>query len=360
MTSIHLHQQIVQHLWAIGVRIPQPQLVNLALLTQALAVSPNCHLPTLALHMPIEADRDSVVQHIRRYLRNPHVTQWRCYGPVVRHLFRYWQGVEVPLVMDRTDLGDRWSILTLGVACGHRCLPLAWEVLPFGGTSGEVQVNLLRQVRLGLPSSREKRISFFADAEFRSVDVQAYCRSQQYHWHVGLKSDIRFSPDGQTWLALAEIPLQPGQRRAYHGVQLTQQHAFGPVNLIADWPKSEEAPRYWSLDLPADRFAWRRGRKRFWIEPSFRDWKSYGFDLETTQIDDPDCLEVLLLGMSLASVWMIHLGQWVIRSGGRHRLEARHKRDYSLFRLGRDYVQRAFTLGWPIPVGFTVSHELAH
>lgn len=211
----------MQHLWAIGVRIPQPQLVNLALLTQALAVSPNCHLPTLALHMPIEADRDSVVQHIRRYLRNPHVTQWRCYGPVVRHLFRYWQGVEVPLVMDRTDLGDRWNILTFGVACGHRCLPLAWEVLPFGGTSGEVQVNLLRQVRLGLPSSREKRISFFADAEFRSVDVQTYCRSQQYHWHVGLKSDIRFSPDGQTWLALGEIPLQPGQRRAYHGVQLT-------------------------------------------------------------------------------------------------------------------------------------------
>jgi hypothetical protein len=200
----------------------------------------------------------------------------------------------------------------------------------------------------------------FADAEFRSVDVQGYCRSEGYHRHVGLKSDIRFSRDGQTWPALGDIPLQPGQRQAYQAVQLTQQHAFGPVNLIADWPASEEAPRYWSLDLPADRFAWRRGRKRFWIEPTFRDWKSYGFDLEATQIDDPDCLAVLVLGMSLAGVWMIHLGRWLTRSGGRHRLEARHKRDYSLFRLGRDYVQRAFTLGWPIPVGFAVSHEPAH
>ncbi len=34
-----------------------------------------------------------------------------------------------------------------------------------------------------------------------------------------------------------------------------------------------------------------------------------------------------------------------------------HRTDYSLFRLGRDYMQRTLTMGWRIPVSFTVSHS---
>ena len=43
--------------------------------------------------------------------------------------------------------------------------------------------------------------------------------------------------------------------------------------------------------------------------------------------------------MSLADVWLIHLGQWLTDTGQRTLLEARHKHDYSLFRLGRDYLR---------------------
>ena len=125
---------------------------------------------------------------------------------------------------------------------------------------------------------------------------------------------------------------------------------------MADWSPNQDHPRYWALDLPADAPAWRRGRKRFWIEPTFRDWKSYGFDLEQSQIDDPDRLAVLLLGIAWTTVWMLHLGDWLTRHGQAKLLAPAHRNDYSLFRLGRDYVQRALTMGWTIPVGFTVRH----
>ncbi len=123
---------------------------------------------------------------------------------------------------------------------------------------------------------------------------------------------------------------------------------------MADWAVHQDQPRYWALDLPADRQAWRRGRKRYWIEPTFRDWKSYGFDLERSQIDDQHRLNVLLLGIALTTVWLIHVGDELLCTGRAPELDAYTQTDYSVFRLGRDYLQRCRTLNRPVPVGFTL------
>jgi hypothetical protein len=352
MDSLHLHQQLMHQFTAVGLSLSRPQQTNLALLSQALAVSPNCHLSTLALALPVPGQRENLIQRLRRLLsQTPNWETW--YGPFVRHLFAHWTDAEVALVMDRTDVEHRWSLLTLGVAHRKRLVPLTWKVLTFGGTSAETQLALLRQVQPYLPP--QKRIIFYGDAEFRAVPVQAYCQTRHWHWQVGLKSDVRFqAPDGG-FQALRELPVQPGQLLYRQGVALTEAHSFGPVNLLAHWSPNEETPRYWALDQPANQAAWRRGRKRYWIEPTFRDWKSYGFDLEHSQVEDTDRLEVLVLGMAITTVWLIHLGEWITATGQRSRLEADHKRDYSLFRLGRDYVQRSRTMAWNFPVGFTVT-----
>lgn len=140
MNSLQLHRDWVQHFTRLGLKATKPQRVNLALLCQALAVSPNCHLATLALGLPLPGQRENLVQRLRRFLKND-LRVAECYEPWVRHLFAHWSGREVSLVMDRTDIENRWSIpertfsLTLGVTYRHRLLPWAWEVLPFGGTS---------------------------------------------------------------------------------------------------------------------------------------------------------------------------------------------------------------------------------
>ena len=173
---------------------------------------------------------------------------------------------------------------------------------------------------------------------------------------MGLKSDILFRQDGSDWQPLQTIAVPRGERYYVQNVTLTKQHAFGPINLIADWTRDEDMPRYAVLDQPADRHSWRRGRKRFWIEPSFRDWKSYGFDLESSKLVHPQRLETLVLGMATTTLWMVHVGQWVTETGRRQLLEARHKRDYSIFRLGRDYASRSRVMDWPLSIGFTVNY----
>jgi hypothetical protein len=331
------------------------QVRNQALVAQALAFCPNCHLATLAMLLPVPGQRENLVQRIRRWLDNQKVTQHQCYIPLVRHLFAQWSGAELGLILDRTDIGRQWSILMLAAAFRHRALPLAWCVLPFGGTSAEIQMALLEQVRHCLPDAERVRITLYGDSEFRAVALQRYCQVQHWHWQLGLKSDILYRPNTADWQPLGSIAIAQGQRHYFQEVLLTQQHAFGPVNLIADWTSKQDMPRYVVLDQPADRYAWRRGRKRFWIEPFFRDWKSYGFDLEDSKLVHPQRLSTLLLGMATATLWMVHVGQWVSDTNRRTLLEARHKRDYSIFRLGRDYTFRSQLQDWFLPVEFTVN-----
>ena len=344
MNSLQLHRELVHELSSIGIPSSTPQGRNVALLCQALAVSANCHLATLALGLPVRSQRSSLVRRLQRLLQNEGVHPARCYEPIAGHLLAHWTGCEVNLVMDRTDLANRWSILTVGAAYRKRLLPLAWEILPFGGTGAAQQIRLLARVQRCLPPLDQVRVHFYGDTEFRAVPLQQTAKDYGWHWHVGLKGDILFHTGDGCWHPLSALGLHPGERRYLQEVTLTREHAFSPVNVIADWSPNQEHPRYWSLDQRADKHAWRRGRKRFWIEPTFRDWKSYGFDLEATHIDDAHRLDVLLLGISMTTVWLIHVGDWLTLHGRRYWLEPRHKDDYSLFRLGRDQLQRARTV----------------
>lgn len=356
MNSLQLHHQVVQQLGRLRLPLSRPQQTNLALWCQALAVSPNCHLSHLALGLPLPGQRENLIQRLRRDLNREPFQEAHCYQALVRHLFAHWDGDEVNLVMDRTDLERRFSLLSLGVAYRKRLIPLGWHLLSFGGTSAEHQIQLLERIQPELPPLSQVRVHFYGDSEFRAVSLQQLCRKYHWHWQVGLKSDLYFRDQTGLWQPLKTLALQTGQRRYLNQVYLTQKHDFGPVNLLADWAPNQEHPRYWALDLPANVQAWRRGRKRFWIEPTFRDWKSYGFDLEHSQIEDPQRLQVLILGIAWTTVWMLHIGDWLTRHGHAKLLAPVHRNDYSLFRLGRDYVQRALTMGWRIPVGFTVSH----
>jgi len=352
MDSLHLHRQLTQQFATIGLKATPHQRANLAWLCQTLAFSPNCHLATLALGLPLPGRRENLIQHLRRTLKNKQLRSGECYQPLVRYLFRHWPDREVNLVMDRTDLEDRWSILTLGAVHHKRLLPLTWTLLPFGGTGADDQTPLLRRVQPALPP--QARVNFYGDCEFRATALQQLCRNFGWHWQVGLKSDTWvYTPSGE-WQRLSDLGVRPGERRFLTNVFLTREHQFGPLSLIADWSPNQETPRYWTLDLTADADAWRRGRKRYWIEPGFRDWKSYGFDLERSRLTDGARFEVLLLGMAVTTLWLIHVGEDLLRTGRAYELTAKAQTDYSVFRLGRDYLQRCRTLERAVPVGFTV------
>ena len=244
----------------------------------------------------------------------------------------------------------------LAVAFGHRAIPLTWRVLPFGGTSAALQVALLKEVQPYLPAG--KLVLFLGDSEFRAIGLQNYCRQQQWGWQVGVKSDTLFHLGDGDWRSLSTVIVTKGERRYLHNLVLTQSKSFPEVHLMADWTRNWESPRYVVCHQPTNGRSWRRGRKRFWIEPTFRDWKSYGFDLEASHITDDQRLDRLLLGMAVATLWLLHLGHWLVTTDQTVCLTADHRRDYSLFRLGRDYAQRSQLRHWSLPILFRRRDDL--
>jgi hypothetical protein len=69
----------------------KPQVENLALLTQALVFSSDCHLSNLALQLPIPGQRENLTQRLRRLLKNSHVKWPTHYLPLVKELLAHCQ-----------------------------------------------------------------------------------------------------------------------------------------------------------------------------------------------------------------------------------------------------------------------------
>ena len=55
-----------------------------------------------------------------------------CFAPLLAWVLRLWKGEhkQLPLVLDATTLGARWTILTISVVIRSCAVPVAWKVLP--------------------------------------------------------------------------------------------------------------------------------------------------------------------------------------------------------------------------------------
>ena len=92
--------------------------------------------------------------------------------------------------------------------------------------------------------------------------------------------------------------------------------------------------------------------RRFWIEPMFRDDKSFGFNLQTSHLCDPERIERLLLIVSLAYLWIVFLGSLALFCGAIRLFDRADRRDRSVFSYGLGWLPRLFRLDLHIPVRF--------
>jgi len=111
-----------------------------------------------------------------------------------------------------------------------------------------------------------------------------------------------------------------------------------------------------SFDLPDEALYWYK--RRFWIEPMFRDDKSMGFHLQTSHLRDPKRMERLLLIVSLAYLWILFLGSLVVFCGAVRLIDRADRRDCSLFSYGLRWLRRLLKLDLHVSVRFCPYHSL--
>jgi len=321
------------------------QVCNFVWLLVGIHQSRSVTLSKIAGKIPGRAKLLSTVRRLGRFLNNPAIRVRVWYEPIARvwltAQFRHLG--EIRLVVDGTKIGSRHQLLIVCLTYRKRAIPIAWTWVPHvrGHSSARKQLALLDYVRSLIPAGAA--VFLVGDCEFGAVPIL----KQLGHWHwfyvLRQKSDtcLWFSEE-QGWQPFGSFIHKPGQSFWLGVGYLARNHIFH-VNLLAHWKRGEKEPWCLATNLPDKRTALRFYRYRGWIEEMFGDFKKHGFDLEATQLCHFQRLSRLTLAVVILYVWLVSVGTQTIRSGNRHLVDRKDRRDLCIFQIGLRFIERCLT-----------------
>lgn len=326
--------------WLSGHRITQLRV--LALWMYGLFQAKHCSLHKVADYLPLEANKASKIRRLKRFLKNPGIVVKAIYTEIVKVMLEKWNSRSLDMAIDRTD----WKIFNLllcGIAYNNRVLPLGWRLLKHSGNSDfDEQKELLDSIRPILPE--KCHISLLGDGEFKSVELMKYALSNSWDFNLGQSKSTWIRHPSGRWEQLAELRVTKESPCYYQSVFLTKEHEFGPVNIISYWDREKKEIRYTATNLRACKTTLNWGKRRSWIDATFKDFKTGGFQLESSKLTDTDRMDRLLLVICITYLWCYHVGRWVFKTGMRRQVDIGSKRNNSFFRIGLDWLIHAISL----------------
>ena len=262
--------------------MPEVPKRNLPLIVAAQIEVSTVNTAILTSYLPLEMTRSDLRdQGLRRQLSSksldsvrmakPFATQFLCESAEF--------GQVIQLSMDRTDIGNRFAVLTIAPRIGERALPLIRTVESGAANIGfEKQKGLLEQVLIWISEGAPVRLS--AD--------RFYPSERQHHrqYRIRLKSNFLTDP-GQGDLLTTGTLAQDYQERYEANVSLLQSEIMINIMInigILHEPGHKE-PWIIAIDCKPTRAAVLDYSSRWCTWPMFSDFKSRGFGLEDTRIE---------------------------------------------------------------------------
>jgi len=312
---------------------------NVRVFTQGVARSKSSHLRQIAGSSGGNAD--SQRRRLQRFVGNSKpleafFTSW------TRSVIKALASDEVVLVVDETKLEDRLGVMVVGVAYKERCIPLAWRVYRANSSEdypaegqNEMILTLLKHVKAGMPA--KKRVLVVTDRGIgMSSDLMRGIMEMgwTFLFRVTKQSKIVL-PDGQELCFHAQVTA-PGQSYQASGTVFKKRgHIPGHVRVL--W--GEEAKEPWALVTNDESIDGWDYAQRMWIEESFRDLKSHGWQVEESSLEDPERMARLWVLLVVAYAWMLFWGAMLEMEGKtcarKKRKDGSYVRRWSLFREGQ-------------------------
>jgi hypothetical protein len=327
---------------------------NFSWLLFGLYKSRSVHLSKVAEKIPGGAYLPSMTRRMRRLLKNPAIQVRAWYEPLAKSIIRRLAHKEIRLIVDGSKVGSGHQLLLVAIAFRSRGIPLAWTWVKGsrGHSTSHKQRALLAYVHGLIPD--QSKVLLVGDAEFGEVDVQKLL--QKWHWKYVLRQKGRYllKQNGQcSFQRLDSLVKKPGQSQWLEDVLLTAKYRY-PANFLAYWRPGEKDPWLLATNLTCSQATIKAYRRRMWIEETFGDMKRNGFDLESTHLRHFLRLSRLTLAVVLLYVWLVAFGSQVIKSGQRRFVDRSDRRDFSIFRIGRNMAERRITNGSKLNISFTL------
>lgn len=327
---------------------------NFSWLLSGLYASRSVHLSKVAEKIPGTACLPSLTRRIRRLLDNPAIRVREWYEPVARSILQRLATGEIRLIVDGSKVGFGHQLLLVAIAYRRRAIPLAWTWIKSnrGHSSVAKQKALLAYVRRLLPC--KSQVLVVGDAEFGEVGLQKMLSRWQWQYVLRQKGRYLLKQKGQDHFQRLDSLVSKANESVWlEDCCLTTKYAY-PVNFLAYWKVGEAQPWLLATNLNSAQAVRQAYRRRMWIEETFGDLKGNGFDLESTHLRHFLRLSRLTLAVVLLYVWLVAFGSQVIKSGQRYLVDRSDRRDYSIFRIGRNMVERRLINGSNLRISFVL------
>lgn len=255
------------------------------------------------------------------------------------------------LAMDASNIGSIFTVLSLNVLYGGCAIPVAWVVVS-GGTKGSWKPHwqdMFQQLKAIIPA--DWLVLVYADRGLYADWLYQTIVETGWHPFLRINHQGQWHPVAeQEWRPLTEVVPKVGAAFAdrvccFKGNSLE-------CTLLGCWEPGYQDPWLIVTDLPPQQADVRWYSLRSWIECSYRDCKTDGWQWHNTRLRNPQRAERLWLAMSVALLWMITLGSQTNQqqqdSSQPLSSSARACRKLSYFSLGLLSLSITFIKGLPI------------
>ncbi len=282
-------------------------------------------------------------RRFRRWLSNRRIDILSVHHQLITQALSTWEQQRLYLSLDTTVLWNEFCLVWVGVVYRGRCIPVSWRLVKqSSATVRLVSIQpVLHQAYRTMPAGVQ--VVLLADRGFADTKLMKYLKSQLgWNFRIRIKRNFQFCLHGH-WLKVSSVSIQPGEAYFTPLVAIGKTNPFDGVYLA--FGHDQSSGEIWVIvsDQPTHLETFQEYRLRFQIEESFLDWKSNGFDLESSRIRDKRSLSQLCGVLALTTLFVILQGTQVVASGRRRQVDPHWKRGMSYFKLGWNWLKMAVT-----------------
>ncbi len=284
-----------------------------------LIVSERVHLNMWALFRPGKAQVASKERQFSRWLHNDRVRPMLVYRPLVEKALQKWAGTTLYLALDTSQLWGRFTIVCLSLVYRGRALPVGWVVCASGSATVPLAryQHMLAQVAACIPQS--SKVVLLADRGFMDMKLMQLLRQLGWHFRIRVKLSVFIHRATKGKRKVNALMPPPGGARFFSHVWLTERR-YGPLHLALAYMQTKNGHEKWAVisDELVDLHTFDEYGLRFDIEEGFLDFKSAGFQIESSQLEDSASLSRLLLILAIATLYLVSTGTAIVEMGRRH------------------------------------------
>ena len=283
-----------------------------------------------------------------RWLHSKHIRPIKFYFPLLKAALSRWPLEQVLyLALDTTDLHNGHILIRLAIIYRGRAIPLVWRVLR--RKSVEVGYKdykgLLQLAVLLLPPGQ--RIVLLADRGFVHAALVKFARAHQWGFRLRAKSNTVVRLHGHQIASMAKLCPPREHAHFYHNVSILGENISRVHLAMANAEARDEEPWFIISSDPTDVDTLDEYALRFDVEESFLDDKSGGFQVESSELDDPQAIARLFLVLAVATLHFTSVGVAVVKTQTRRWVDTHWDRGLSYLQIGWRWLRQQFRRRWP-------------